>query len=277
MAGVIAASLVGLLTVVPQAEDRPGAPISRSHDYRLVWSDEFEADGAIDPVRWSHDASRNREGWYNDELQYYAANRLENVRIEDGKLVIEARREALSDRPDWGGQDYASGRIVSRGAWTYGMIEARAKLPCGRGTWPAIWMLPQGGGSWPREGEIDIMEHVGHRPGVVHGTVHTEAYNHVAKTERGGTAPVPDACDAFHEYRVTWTTGRIAFAVDGRDYYVFDNDGSGQTATWPFDGPFHLILNVAVGGAWGGAEGVDEAALPQRMEIDWVRVYQHNE
>lgn len=270
----IAASLAGLLAVMPQAQFQPDATDSALHGYRLVWSDEFEAEGAIDPARWRHDTSRNRDGWYNDELQYYAAERLENVRVADGKLVIEARREALSKRPDWGGQDYASGRIVSRSAWTYGVIEARAKLPCGRGAWPAIWMLPEDGRTWPRDGEIDIMEHVGHRSGVVHGTVHTEAYNHVSGTQRGGEAVVTDACDAFHNYRVTWTPLRITFAVDGHDYYAFDNDGSGEIATWPFDRPFHLILNVAVGGAWGGAEGVDDAAFPQKMEIDWIRVYQ---
>lgn len=242
--------------------------------YRLVWADEFDRPGLVDPARWTYDVSRNREGWWNDELQYYAAERPENVRVEDGRLIIEARRETLADRPDFGGQAYASGKIVSRAAWTYGVVEARARLPCGRGSWPAIWMLPERLENWPRDGEIDIMEHVGHQPGVVHGTVHTEAYNHVARTERGGQATVADACETFHDYRVTWTPQRIAFAVDGADHYVFDNDGTGQVATWPFDTPFQLILNVAVGGGWGGAEGVDDAAFPQRMEIDWVRVYQ---
>ncbi len=247
-----------------------GAPAG----YRLVWADEFDRDGPVDPARWTYDVSRNREGWWNHERQYYAAERPENVRVEDGRLVIEAARERLSDRPDFGGQDYVSGKIISRSAWTYGVVEARARLPCGRGTWPAIWMLPEDLGEWPRDGEIDIMEHVGHRPGVVHGTIHTQAYNHVSGTENGGETAVNGACDAFHDYRLTWTPERIAFAVDGRDYHVFANDHAGRIETWPFDRPFRLILNVAVGGDWGGAEGVDDAAFPQRMEIDWVRVYQ---
>ena len=263
-------TLIALLATVALTPAQAEPPAG----YRLVWADEFEAPGLVDPARWTYDVSRNRDGWWNNEQQYYAAERPENVRVEDGRLVIQATRERLADRPDFGGQDYASGKIISRASWTYGIVEARAKLPCGRGTWPAIWMLPVDLREWPLDGEIDIMEHVGHRPGVIHGTVHTQAYNHVAKTQNGAEIEVPDACEAFHDYRVTWTPQRIAFAVDGRDYYVFDNDGAGDAETWPFDTPFHLILNIAVGGDWGGEEGVDAAAFPQRMEIDWVRAYQ---
>lgn len=247
------------------------AAVQSPEDLTLVWSDAFDRDGLPDPAIWTYDTHANATGWYNNELQYYAADRPENARVEDGRLIIEARREAV-EAPDHGGQAYSSARLVSRDSWTYGRIEARAKLPCARGTWPAIWMLPLGMEQWPLDGEIDIMEHVGHDPGVVHGTVHTEAFNHVKGTQVGRTVTVPDACDAFHDYAVDWTPQAIVWRLDGVEYHRFDNDGSGVEA-WPFDRPFQLILNVAVGGDWGGAEGVDEAAFPQRMEIDWVRVW----
>ncbi|MBU1384937.1 MAG: glycoside hydrolase family 16 protein [Alphaproteobacteria bacterium] len=264
------AAFAALLLAAPAVAraQTPGSPPGHS----LVWADEFAVDGLPDPALWTYDTHANRTGWYNNELQYYAADRLENARIADGRLIIEARRERLDSAADHGGQDYASARLLSREGWTYGVFQARAKLPCGRGTWPAIWMLPVDLETWPGDGEIDIMEHVGHRPGVVHGTVHTGRYNHVAGTQRGAEVAVPDACDAFHVYEVRWTPEAVDFVLDGRPYYRFPNERTDRAA-WPFDRPFRLILNVAVGGDWGGAEGVDAAAFPQRLEIDWIRVW----
>lgn len=266
------AAVAGLgLAVLPalpaHAQDAPPG-------HTLVWSDEFAVDGPPDPEKWTADTHANRTGWYNNERQYYSAGRLENARVEGGRLIVEARRERLADAPDWGGQDWTSARLVSRGeGWTYGLFEARVKLPCARGTWPAVWMLPVDLQDWPGDGEIDILEHVGHRPGVVHGTVHTTAYNHVAGTQRGGEVAVPDACGAFHRYQARWTPDEVVFLVDDLPYYRFENDHAGDRARWPFDRPFQLILNIAVGGDWGGAEGIDEAAFPQTMEVDWVRVW----
>jgi beta-glucanase (GH16 family) len=269
------AILGGLITLfaapVQAGDDNPEA-------YRLVWSDEFDIDGLPDPTRWTYDVERNRDGWYNNELQYYSANRLENARVEGGRLVIEARRERpdRATSPDSGGQAYTSARLVSRGLaqWTYGFFEVRAKVPCGRGTWPAAWLLPVADLNWPAGGEIDILEHVGHNPGVVHGTVHTTSYNHTRGTERGGSTRVADACGAFHRYQVLWTPEAITFGVDGVGYYSFLNDGRGDPATWPFDQPFYAILNLAVGGNWGGAEGVDRRAFPQVFEVDYIRIFQ---
>jgi beta-glucanase (GH16 family) len=246
--------------------------------YRLVWNDEFNVDGAPDPTRWTYDVERNKDGWYNNELQYYSADRPDNARVENGHLIIEARREQLDAAivSDWGDQDYTSARLISRGTgeWTYGFYEVRAKIPCGKGTWPAIWMLPVADAEWPAGGEIDIMEHVGHARGEIHGTVHTGRYNHTQGTERGGMKRVRDACDTFHRYQVLWTPEGINFGVDDEGFNRFRNDGRGNRATWPFDAPFYMILNIAVGGDWGGAEGVDPGAFPQRMEIDYVRVFQ---
>ena len=273
------ASIVSLAAVVPATAQTGEASQAVPDGYVLEWSDEFEASstGLPDASRWTYDTHANATGWYNKEAQYYAApgrrGRTENARVENGNLIIEARREAIR-APDANGQQYTSARMLSREGWTYGLVEVRAKVACGRGTWPAIWMLPLRGGAWPLDGEIDIMEHVGHRPGIVHGTVHTGAYNHVAGTQAGADTPVPDACDAFHRYQTRWTPEAIVFMIDDREYYRFANDGAGDKKTWPFNRPFRLILNIAVGGDWGGAEGIDDAALPARMEVDYVRVYQ---
>ncbi len=251
-------------------------PMAVPPGYVRVWADEFDEPGLPDPKKWAWDTSRNKEGWWNNELQYYAASRPENVRVENGHLVIEARKERLADRADYGGQEYSSGKIQTRGLadWTYGFIEVRARLACGKGMWPAIWMLgsDQAGG-WPALGEIDIMEHVGWDPGRVHGSIHTKAYNHVQKTQKTAQAMIPDACTAFHDYQLDWNRDRILIGVDGRAFMRFDNDGKGNHDSWPFASPQYLILNVAVGG-WGGDKGIDAAAFPSRMEVDYVRVWQ---
>ena len=235
---------------------------------QLVWSDEFSQPGLPDSAKWVYNVGGH--GWGNRELQYYTNADPDNARIEDGKLIVEAHRETFGDNA------YTSARLVSRtkGEWTYGRVEARAKLPVGRGTWPAIWMLPTlENMKWPDDGEIDIMEHVGFDPGVVHGTVHTKAYNHGIGTQKGGKITLPDASTSFHVYAIEWTPDRIDWFVDDQQYYSFPNDKTGNKATWPFNVPFHLIFNLAVGGNWGAQKGVDESIWPQRMEVDWVRVY----
>jgi beta-glucanase (GH16 family) len=269
-------------SVSPPQSTGPGAPaISETggipSGYSLVWSDEFDVPGLPDTTKWSYDIERNSAGWYNNELQYYAQARAENSAVVGGMLRITARREDLSTLglPDWSGQRYSSARLITRGkaAWTYGFVEARAKLPCGRGTWPAIWMLsapPEG--RWPDDGEIDIMEHVGFDPGVVHGTVHTGGYNHVRGNHSSAQSRVADVCTEFHRYQMHWTPTRITVGIDDRNFYQYSNDGTGNAA-WPFDSPQYLILNVAVGGDWGGQQGVDDAVFPATLEVDYVRVY----
>ncbi|MEP9403166.1 glycoside hydrolase family 16 protein [Sphingomonas sp. VNH70] len=234
-----------------------------------AFADEFDGP-TIDTARWRYDTSRNRIGWANNEKQYYAADRPENARIEQGVLVLEARREALRDRPDWGGQAYSSAKLVTRQALGYGFYEVRAQLPCGRGIWPAIWTLPKDG-QWPDMGEIDIMEMVGWNPGVVLGTVHSGAFNHVKGTQRGAEVRLPTACTEMHRYQLDWQPDVITIGVDGRGYMQVRNDQPGGAAAWPFTRPFDLILNVAVGGDWGGQKGIDDASFPQRMRVDYVR------
>lgn len=240
--------------------------------YHLIWSDEFERTGPPDPSKWVWDTHANPTGWYNGELQYYAANRPENARVERGKLVITARRESLMDAADYGGQRYTSARLTTQGKarWTYGFFEVRARLPCGAGTWPAIWML---GDSRPHPdgGEIDIMEQIGNDPTSVHATIHNRA---TAGTYGDGAAiDVPDACDAFHNYQLTWTPDALLVTVDGKPVHRYPRQGRTH-AGWPFDRPQYLLLNLAIGGAWGGK--VDDAIFPRRFEVDYVRVYQLN-
>jgi beta-glucanase (GH16 family) len=242
--------------------------------WRLVWSDEFDYAGLPDPKKWDYDVGG--DGWGNKELQFYTARRKENARVEKGRLIIEARKEA------WQRREYTSARLVSRGKgdWTYGRFEVRAKLPSGRGTWPAIWMLPTGWtyGGWPNSGEIDIMEHVGFDPDVVHASVHTRAYNHKIQTQKTAQIKIPTSRSEFNVYAVEWTPQEIRGFVNNQLYFTFRNErltnAQADYQQWPFDKPFHLLLNLAVGGTWGGQQGVDPAIWPQRLEIDYVRVYQ---
>ena len=238
------------------------------------FADEFEGK-TIDRAKWRFDTSRNAKGWYNNERQYYADGRPENARVANGALVIEARRETLSKTrfKDWGGQSYTSAKLVGRKPLGYGFYEVRAKLPCARGTWPAIWMLPSTG-KWPDQGEIDIMEMVGWDANVAHATLHSGLFNHRKGTQRGAQKTVPTSCTAFHRYQLDWRPDTITIGIDGQGYMRVRNDQPGGTGAWPFTRPFDLILNLAVGGDWGGQKGIDDSAFPQRMTIDYVRYWQ---
>ena len=237
----------------------------------LVWQDEFNYSGKPDPEKWIHETGGG--GWGNQELQYYT-NRIENSYVENGVLKIKAIKEYYS------GNSYTSARLNSTndGSWKYGRIEVRAKLPSGRGTWPAIWTLPDDWvyGGWPASGEIDIMEHVGYDQGVIHGTVHTDAYNHTRGTQKGGQIYSSTVSDSFHVYAIEWTEEKIDFFFDDSLYFTFHNEHK-TYAEWPFDQDFHLLLNIAIGGNWGGAQGVDPSLTEAIMEIDYVRVYKKPE
>jgi beta-glucanase (GH16 family) len=256
------------LTPAP-APPLPPLPPQVPAGYVLVWADEFDAPGLPDATRWAYDTERNALGWYNNELQYYAEARPQNSVVSGGRLHITARAETLAGEPDWGGQRYSSARLITRGRaeWTYGFFEVRARLPCGRGTWPAIWMLGSTG-PWPLAGEIDLMEHVGSNPGRVFGTVHTQVSGGPGT---GAARQVSDACSAFHDYQLHWTADELAIGIDGVVYYRYPNPRAGR-ATWPFDAPQYLLLNIAIGGTLGGS--VDDAIFPVTMEIEHVRVYQ---
>jgi beta-glucanase (GH16 family) len=239
--------------------ETPGPP-----GWTLVFADEFDVPGPPDPARWNHEIGYIA----NDEKQYYTPG-TENARVEGGTLVIEARRERRM------GYDYTSARLNTKGRaeFLYGRVEIRAKVPTGRGTWPALWMLGANIDQvdWPACGEIDIMENVGYDPTRIHGTVHTAAYN--AGTAKGASVTVANPCEDFHVYATEWHPDRIEIFVDDRRYFTFPNEGTGSRA-WPFDKPHYLILNLAIGGTWGGTKGIDDSLFPHRLVVDYVRVYQ---
>jgi beta-glucanase (GH16 family) len=235
---------------------------------KLVWADEFNYTGLPDSSHWNYDVGGH--GWGNEELQFYTEKRKENVRVENGNLIIEAKKE------NWQGKNYTSARLVTKGKgeWQYGRIEVRAKIPDGRGSWPAIWMLGSNTPlKWPDDGEIDIMEHVGFNQGTVHASVHCKKYYHSINTQKTATVSVPDCSTTFHVYATEWDRDSVRVSIDDNVYFRFANEHTTYEA-WPFDNKMYLLLNVAVGGHWGGQKGIDDTIFPRRMEIDYVRVYQ---
>lgn len=256
----------------------------QASDWKLTWSDEFDKPGLPDPAKWNYEEGFIR----NNEAQYYTRERSENARVEQGMLVIEARKEHFKNPaydPDSQERnsrrskqyaEYTSASLITRGkaAWTYGRIEVKAKLPQGRGTWPAIWTLgTERQAGWPACGEIDIMEFVGFEPGIIHANVHTKKYNHMKGNNKGSQLTIADASTAFHVYALEWSPQKLDFFVDDQKYFTYENEGSGTDA-WPFNKNQYLILNLAIGGAWGGAKGIDTSIFPQRYYIDYVRVFQ---
>ncbi len=247
----------------------PPTPVDKEWTFETtpVWADEFDYTGLPDKTKWGYDIGGG--GWGNNELEYYT-DREENASVANGLLTITAKKETYQNR------NYTSARLVSKGKgdFLYGRFEIKAKLPEGKGTWPAIWMLPTDWayGGWPKSGEIDIMEHVGYDPDVVHISVHTEAYNHSIGTQKTATRKVEKAMEEFHLYRVDWTPYAIRGYIDDKLLFTFVNEKKGS-AEWPFDKRFHFLLNIAVGGNWGGAQGVDDSVFPAKMEIDYVRAY----
>lgn len=240
--------------------------------YKLVWRDEFNSSGETSPDSklWWYETGGN--GWGNNELQDYVAGGIYKgekiAKVADGKLTITAKKIDGKVR---------SVRMNTSEGWTYGYFEARLKLPKGKGTWPAFWMMPKNFTAWPKDGEIDIMEHVGYHQDYVSSSIHCTAYVHSNGTQKTKERYLKGATDDFHVYALEWTPEYIKSYVDGEQlfYYNPEDYPKGRTAdTWPFDAPFYLKLNLAWGGNWGGAMGIDESCLPAVYEIDYVRVFQ---
>lgn len=210
-------------------------------------------------------------GWGNNEHQQYT-NEPKNVRIEDGHLIIEAHKE------DYRGSRYTSSRPKTKNSWKYGRFEIKARLPQGRGTWAAIWGLPTDWtyGNWPKSGEIDIVEHVGYNEGHVVSSVHTERLSgNIGNSDQQNSITLEDACSEFYEYALEWDLESLQVFADDSLIFKFDKQDS-DWVRWPFDQRFHFLMNIAVGGNWGGAQGIDDSIFPTRMEIDYIRVYQKN-
>lgn len=231
--------------------------------YTLVWHDEFE-ESTVAPDMWRFENWPAR--FVNNELQRYVPNDARTAFVKDGVLNIRAIKS---------GNEILSARMNTKGSWKYAYIEGRLKLPKGKGTWPAFWMMPDDQSlGWPACGEIDIMEEVGADPNQTSSSIHCNAYNHVKNTQKTAARNTPGAEDEFHIYAIEWTENEIRTYVDGELLLTFRNDGQGKNDTWPFNKTFYVTLNLAWGGDWGGYKGVDESALPATFQIDYVRVYQ---
>jgi beta-glucanase (GH16 family) len=252
-----------------------------AQQWTITWSDEFNGpNGSLpDAKKWVRETGGN--GWGNNELEYYT-QRIENSRLEDGKLLIEARSERFTG-PDGVERNYTSARLKTKGLFTqrYGRFEARIQIPFGQGIWPAFWMLGDDIGSvrWPTCGEIDIMENIGREPATVHGSMHGPGYSGEHPLTAGYTLPsdkyskTPRFADAFHIFAVEWEPDRVRFYVDDNLYATQTKADLPAGTRWVYDHPFFILLNLAVGGNWPGAPDVS-TVFPQRMLVDYVRVYE---
>ena len=229
--------------------------------YKLVWHDEFDGNELSDD--WTAAIGKGDNGWGNNEIQYYTR---ESATVADGKLTI-----TLADDNGTIKSSRLYGKVET--GWKYCYIEARMKLPSGKGTWPAFWMMPVNFTGWPADGEIDIMEEVGYAPNTIHSTIHCNKYNNTGTSIEGNKVTVATSQTEFHTYAMEWTADYMTFYADDAEILTYMNDGSGRDA-WPFDAAFYPILNLAWGGAWGGAQGIDPSCLPAKLEVDYVRVFQ---
>jgi len=246
----------------------------------LIWSDEFDIDGLPNPNKWHYEKGYVRNG----EAQHYQEGNRGNSRIENGFLVIESHYQPakkpenlwqylFDEQPK---DTYTSASLTTEHLKGFGngRIDVRAKLPQGRGVWPAIWLL----GSnikkvgWPMSGEIDIMEYVGFEPNKIHSAIHTSNRNHNKGNASNSTLELNDLADEFHIYSVERTNERIDFYVDNTLHFSYQKEDN-SASSWPFNQPMYLIINLAIGGGWGGKKGIDNTIFPQQFVIDYVRVY----
>lgn len=264
--------------------------VALAAEWELVWSDEFDSEGLPDRTKWDYEEGFIR----NKELQYYTRARKENVRAENGVLVIQSHKEDYKNPKHKPGSkhwhekqqaaNYTSGSIntLGRFAFQYGRVEVRAKMPQGKGMWPAIWMMGTNRTDvgWPRCGEIDIMEYVGKDPHTIHANNHfadpkikdkSLRGKAVHKSAGGGKVTINEPWKDFNVYAIEWNEKEINFFVDDKHYATFNIDMAGKGSDNPFRKPHYLLLNLAIGGSWGGE--IDDTVLPQKYEIDYVRYY----
>jgi beta-glucanase (GH16 family) len=244
---------------------------SKSNKLKLVWSDEFNYTGLPDSTKWGYDVGVGDWGWGNNEAQFYTKADINNAVVGNGFLSIIARKEKFESK------EYTSARMITKGKkdWSFGRVEIRAKLPKGRGTWPAGWMLGSNINTvgWPQCGEVDILEHVGYDPDTIVGSIHSTAYNHIKGTQKTKRIFIKNPYTEFHVYGCEWDIEKLTFFLDGIPYLTVENEHK-TDKEWPFNNPMYVLLNVAVGGNWGGTMGIDESIFPVRMEVDYVRVFQ---
>ena len=262
-----------------KAQGNDQTPIFSSN-WEMLWSDEFDGED-LDLSKWNKLSWR--PGWVNNELQAYT-ERDTNIFLDSGFLVLQGLIDPGFSGTDYNGNDYnadyTSGRVNTDGKFstTYGRFDIRAKLPKGKGSWPAIWMLGESINSigWPDCGEIDIMEHVGYDEGMIHGSIHTEEYNHMYNTQRSGSKYIENVTSTFHVYSLEWSPFYLRYLIDDEPFFFVYNDSKGDNSKWPFDDPHYIILNLAIGGDWGGVQGISTSEFPMRMMVDYVRVFKQS-
>ena len=242
---------------------------AKSSKLKLVWADEFNYKGLPDSTKWAYDVGG--DGWGNNEAQFYTKADTNNAVVGNGFLSIIARKEKHENK------EYTSARMVTKGKkdWSFGRVEISANLPKGRGTWPAGWMLGSNINTvgWPQCGEVDILEHVGYDPDTVVGSIHSTSYNHIKGTQKTKRIFIKNPYTEFHVYACEWDTNKMVFSLDGMPYLTVMNEHKTEKE-WPFNNPMYILLNVAIGGNWGGTKGIDESIFPVKMEVDYVRVFQ---
>jgi beta-glucanase (GH16 family) len=257
---------------IPKAPEKYIQAKTDNATWNLVWNDEFDYNGLPDSTKWSYETGGN--GWGNNEKQYYMKKSIQNSLVKNGILNIIANKKQIET------SNYSSAKLTTYQKFSlqYGKIEVMAKLPAGKGTWPAIWMLPESykneTEAWPLCGEIDIMEHVGKEPNFIHTSLHSELYNHIKGTQVTYFRKLDDVFNTFHKYGIEWSAKSIKFYIDDKLFFESDKGQDGRISTnegWPFDKPYYLILNLAIGGNWGGE--IDDSIFPVEMQIDYVRIY----
>lgn len=268
------AILVSILILFSACVSNKSVSVNSRNEFQLVWADEFNYKGLPDSAKWNYDVGG--DGWGNNEKQFYLKNSNENSFVKNGKLHIVALKK------DFENSKYTSARVTTfqKFAFQYGKIEVMAKIPRGKGNWPAIWMLPESirnnAEDWPLCGEIDIMEHVGKDENMIHVSLHSLLYNHVIGTQVTHFEKVKDVTGTFHKYGMEWTDQFIKFYIDDKLFFESFKGQDGKVSSnegWPFDKSYYLILNLAIGGNWGGE--IDDSIFPNEMQIDYVRIYQN--
>ena len=271
-----AATAATIALAAPPPQEKPvGKEKAAREGWKLAWADEFDYTGLPDPAKWDYEAGYIR----NNEAQYYTRARKENAWVEGGVLTLTGRREKFAIPRGRGSKgkteaDYTAASLTTRGkvSWTYGRIEVLAKLPKGRGVWPAFWTLGTTG-DWPRNGEVDIMEYVGKEPHSIHSNCHYSISGRL--TSSGGTVKLDNPWDDFHVYAMEWNSERMDFFCDQNKYFTFNVSKADENGANPYRKPQYLILNLALGGDYG--EPIDDSILPQKFVIGYVRVYQRDE
>lgn len=281
---IVLIQVVGLYASSQKPDNTfPKQHITEYPGYRLTWEETFSGKGLPNPAYWDYDYGYCR----NNELQDYKKEDLRYSRLENGRLILEARKDPHDGVNKWNGEpyhfEYSSASVLTRGkkSFKYGRIDVSARIPVGRGVWPAIWLMPVKNvyGGWPKSGEIDMMEYVwgeGDNHNTVYATVHTEDIDVKGNKITSGLGYSATLDSDFHLYSLVWTENKIEILFDNRVTFSFEKKKD-CSAQWPFDQDFYLMINVAVGGSWGGIWGIDESIFPATMEVDYVRYYEEEE